>query len=306
MWRWLTEEFAPQFQETWNKIQEIWDRLGKPIFDKVVETLGEVMSEWFIIWNNIKVFFSGVWTAFTALVEGGMKIIRGVIDIVLGLIDGDWKRVWEGIKSVFSGVWTILKGVGEGGMKALWAVIRIVWQFIVNTFKTMVSSVGSITATGFNAVVRIFSNIQVGILNLFRGAGSWLVNAGKSIIRGLINGLKSAIGGVQSTLRGLTSKLPSWKGPPAKDARILTPAGRSIIDGLVDGFEDRIPSVKKTLRGLTGAIAPEVGVDVGVSGGALAAAGGPTVNITNYYPQAQRDSATRDEVAQGIALSGVI
>src|SRR5690606_39579054 len=63
-----------------------------------------------------------------------------------------------------------------------------------------------------------------------------LASAGRDLIAGFISGITSKIGDVQSTLSGLTSKLTDWKGPPKKDAKILTPAGRLLIEGFIKGI----------------------------------------------------------------------
>ena len=73
-------------------------------------------------------------------------------------------------------------------------------------------------------------------------------------IQGLIDGIQSEIGEVKDKLGDLTSKLTSWKGPPKRDATLLTPAGKSIIQGLINGFDARFDDVKASLGKLTTAI----------------------------------------------------
>ncbi|WP_328846114.1 phage tail protein [Streptomyces sp. NBC_00258] len=81
--------------------------------------------------------------------------------------------------------------------------------------------------------------------------GSILMDAGKSLIRGFINGVKSMFGSVKSTLGGLTSSLTSWKGPEDVDKRILSPAGRLVIRGFQNGIDDQIPSLQAQLQAVT-------------------------------------------------------
>ena len=75
-----------------------------------------------------------------------------------------------------------------------------------------------------------------------------------------------------------------------------------IIGGLIEGLEDRYPDVKDSLGALTRGIGNEVRPGDGGLGG-YASGGGPTVNITNYYPVEQPDSAVRDQAASGIRLA---
>ncbi|MFJ5675039.1 hypothetical protein [Streptomyces sp. NPDC093097] len=93
--------------------------------------------------------------------------------------------------------------------------------------------------------------------------GSLLWDAGSSIVRGLIAGIRAAIPGVQSVLAGLTSLIPQWKGPPRRDATLLTPAGRTLIEGLIRGITGSTSSLKSTLGRVTTLIARAIDVNVG-------------------------------------------
>lgn len=81
--------------------------------------------------------------------------------------------------------------------------------------------------------------------------GSTLWNAGSRLVGGFIDGIKSRIGGVKSTLQDLTSKLTSWKGPESLDKKILTPAGEFVMGGFLDGILATIPAIRSALGGFT-------------------------------------------------------
>ena len=88
--------------------------------------------------------------------------------------------------------------------------------------------------------------------------GGVLVSAGASLISGFISGITSKIGAVQSTLSSLTSKLPGWKGPAKKDARILTPAGRLLIEGFIRGIDGTTAKLRSRLEAITKALPANV------------------------------------------------
>lgn len=304
---WWNNEFYPEWQGLWNNIKEVWDRYGKPVFDWIVQKCSEVAGKWEYYWNRIKGIASGVWTAISGVIKGAVQIIKGILDIFLGLVDGDWKRVWNGIKSVFGGVWTALGSLARGGMQVLVNLFRGLGTTLWNLAKSAVQGLFNIWRGMNGTAFSIFRTLISGIGRVFSNAGSILLNAGKRIIDGFINGIKNGFNRVKSTLSNLTNLLPSWKGPAPKDSRILRPAGRLVIEGFDKGLHDSIPNVKKTLKSLTAQVSPDVEYGMNAEGTLHGnKGGGPTVNITNYYPQAQRDSATRDEVARGIALAGVV
>src|SRR5690606_28690460 len=78
-----------------------------------------------------------------------------------------------------------------------------------------------------------------------------LTRAGMQLIQGFINGIVSRIPGVRQELSGLTSMLPSWKGPESADRRLLTPAGEALIEGLIRGIERATPRLRRELQGLS-------------------------------------------------------
>ena len=175
------------------------------------------------------------------------------------------------------------------------------------------------------------------ITGVFSSAGSWLLNAGKNIIKGFLNGITSMFSSVKNKLSSLTSYLPKWKGPEDTDKKILIPAGKFVIGGFKEAMEASYPAVRQSLQGFTKTLAPTVDAGLKVNGltdlkkattplqtdvrsgrpsfsGTISGGGpnrqanlpAPTVNITNNYPVAKPDSAMRDEVAQGIRLAAIV
>ncbi|MDT0473012.1 hypothetical protein RM863_12845 [Streptomyces sp. DSM 41014] len=90
------------------------------------------------------------------------------------------------------------------------------------------------------------------------GIGGALVSAGQDLISGLISGITSKIPSVRSVLSGLTNSLPDWKGPKAKDAKILTPAGRLLIEGLIKGIDGTTAKLRSRLESITKALPANV------------------------------------------------
>ena len=190
------------------------------------------------------------------------------------------------------------------------------------------NSMRAAVSAGVSGVISFVSSLPGRIMGIFSGAGSWLITAGRNIIQGFINGITSMFGAVQSKLSSLTSMLPSWKGPAPVDKVILKDAGQLVMQGFIDGLESQYGAVRKSLQSFTEDlskdVAPEIAASVSTSFekarprkdslNALASSSSVqderrtagTVNITNYYPQAQSDSKTRDDVADGIRLASSI
>lgn len=289
-----------------------------------------------------------------------MTVIQGIINVIMGIITGDWSRAWDGIKQIGSGIWNFIKdsfsafgqaivGIGKAAWNLLGAAISAAWNGIKSGVGAALSWIGSIISSGWSFVKSVTSSMWSGVVstvsswignmmnfitsipskikNIFSNAPSWLWNAGKSIIKGLLDGIGSMFSSVKNKLSSLTNMLPSWKGPAPVDKVLLTPAGEMIMQGLIKGLESQYGAVRSSLQGLTEDLTKPATIGLsadvqplparastGRPNPAPEASGsfdkgsqsGATINITNNYPQAKPDSKTRDEVAQGLRLAAII
>ena len=267
-----------------------------------------------------------------------MRVIQGIVNVVMGIITGNWSQAWNGIKQIGTGVWNYIKsafsnfgqlivGIARAAWNLLGSVISGGWNLIKSGASAAWNGIKSVVSTGVNGVVNFVKNLPNNIKSIFSSAGSWLLSAGKNIIQGFINGLKSMFSSVKSTLGDLTSKLTSWKGPEPVDKVLLTPAGEMIMQGLIKGLESQYGAVKSSLQGLTEDLTKPATIGLSADVQPLPARAstgrpnpapessgsfdkgnpsGATINITNNYPQAKPDSKTRDEVAEGLRLAAIV
>lgn len=209
------------------------------------------------------------------------NIVVPALRVVTALLKGDFSGAWNLAKNTVANVATFI------GQKAqqLGTLIGNAVGTAINWLKGMgsrafsaLSNLGpniasAATGAGGRLVSAISGKISEAIAKLrsvaglarsaLSGLGGVLYSAGASLIQGLINGIQSKISAVQSKLGELTSKLTDWKGPPEKDAKILTPAGELLIEGFIRGIEQRTPLLRTTLEALTRSLA--AGVHVGAA-----------------------------------------
>lgn len=99
-----------------------------------------------------------------------------------------------------------------------------------------------------------------------------LLDAGRSLLRGFLSGIKDVLPDLDDLLGSITSSLPIKKGPPERDATILRPAGRLVLTGFMDGIADQIPALTRQLAGITAGLGGWPSLAGAIpSGGALAA-----------------------------------
>lgn len=312
------------FRNFW---KAVWDGI-KDVVSAVADWFTNTLVPWFqSVWENIKNIVSTVWNTIVQVITTVVNTIKTVITAVITTISAIWSAIWNGIRLVVSTVWNGIVAVVTGTINTIRAVIsrvisgiRNIWSAGWNAVTGIISSVWgrmkSIVSGGVNAVLNTIRRIPSNIRSAFSSAGSWLLNAGKQIIRGLINGIKSMISNVKSTLKSLTNLLPSWKGPESKDKNLLVGAGQLIIQGFVRGLESQYGQVRSSLNELTDSIAtpvlsPKVGTISGSRaqnwGTADATYSAPFANgksqagtVNQYFPNVHDPYASALAAARGL------
>lgn len=113
----------------------------------------------------------------------------------------------------------------------------------VTAATAMVTSVVSLVASLPGKAVAALGNV-----------GTILAAAGRQLIQGFIDGIRSHIPTLDSVLSGITSRVPEKKGPPEKDRVLLEPAGRLVMRGFMRGIDAEAPALDRQLAGLTGMV----------------------------------------------------
>lgn len=147
-----------------------------------------------------------------------MNVINAIITTVLAAVQGDWNGVWSSVGNIITTVWNGIKANVSAAINAVSGVISSVmgsvsanWTGVWNTVKSLVSSVwNGITSTvsnGVNNVMNTVKGIGGKIKGVFSGAGSWLLDAGRNIIMGLVNGVQNAIGAAVNAAKSAASSV---------------------------------------------------------------------------------------------------
>jgi phage-related protein len=235
----------------------------KSIFMSFV-TIVQALWAWFggIITSYVVVALKNLLT----IVRGAFKVLEGIFNVIAGILTGDWSRVWKGIQQIVKGAWTVIKGIVSQGWNIIKTLFKVagaiikgifvgLWNVVKSLAKAGMDKLKSAISDGVKKAIQFFKDLPGKIKSALGNMGKLLLNAGKAVLQGLIDGIQSKFSALKSKLGSVTKLIPSWKGPPKKDAKLLSPAGQSIIDGLIVGMKSREQNVKTTLRGLTSDIA---------------------------------------------------
>ena len=251
-------------------------------WDQFLQGVREVFES---IWNGICEWLGNLFNTLAGLGQAFCDNFGSIITAGLEAVSGFFQNVWNAITSFLSGVWNgIVSGV-TGFMNSVSSTISSIWNSILSTVSSIVNNIWNAVTNAFDNVVQTISRamdrakqgVSNGInnvLNFFRelpgkivsalgNLGGLLVNAGKSIIDGLLNGLRSAVGGVWDFVSGIAGRIASLKGPLPKDRKLLIPAGNAIMEGLGNGLAEGFEPVTKQVSGMAEEISDSMSGKIG-------------------------------------------
>lgn len=234
---------------------------------------------------------SAVWAFTAALLANPITWVVAAFAL-LGVAIYELITHWDKVKEVTQKVWQAIKD---------WIHARI------EDVKTKIHEIGEIpgkvadwfqqtkdaAVRKWNELVDWVRGIPGRISDALGNLGHVLWDAGVSIIKGFLDGLKAKFQDVMSFVGGIGDWIAAHKGPIDYDRTLLTPHGHAIMSGLLSGLQEGGAQVQDYLDDFTGSIgALGTGGTLTVTGGlagpvATAGAGGPAVQVVNVTVQVQ-------------------
>ena len=213
----------------------------KNIWDGVVKMLQGALE---FLWNAVQLLFIG-------------KLIGG-IKSGLSAIVNFFKSSWDNVGGTVGGALNAVLGFITNGLNAAKNFVSDALLRMLNFFMSGWSNMVSATSTGIGNVLSWVGGIPGKISGALSGLGNLLVNAGKAIIDGLLQGLKNAWGAVTSFVGGIADWIAKNKGPIPYDRKLLVPAGEAIMQGLGAGLKGQMSNLLETLHAITGGVTDAV------------------------------------------------
>lgn len=200
----------------------------------------------------------------------GIKAFTGLIIMILGALAvlevfGEWFRVTAGpfvldvLRAIGQAAVDMATFIGVWAKRIIGAIVGFfVWLWgIITTTKNNFSSLTK-GATDMGAkVLGFFKGLPKQISNALGGLGGLLINAGRSLIQGLIDGIRAMIAPLLNLLNWIADRIggvfghsPAIYGP-LKGKGWTTYRGESIMKGLIEGIESQIPALRETTMNAT-------------------------------------------------------
>lgn len=159
------------------------------------------------------------------IIQGAIEYVTGVIDAFIGLITGDWGRFWDGIQQMAKSAVDILGAVIEGGL---------------------------------NLVIDFFIGLPLEIIGALGDTGQMLADAGRKIVQGLINGIKSMVGAAGNAIKGVVDNIRSFlpfspaKQGPFSGRGYTTFSGVALVEDFAAGIRSAAPEAVAAIEDVAG------------------------------------------------------
>lgn len=192
------------------------------------------------------------------------KLLRGVADLIrfIGGAIGWLAGFANVVIALFKGMW--------GGLKAIWQVATDVWSGLKLVGNAVV---GALTANMdkvrplyellkkiFGGLVGNITEIPKKITTALSGAKTLLLQAGKNIVQGLIDGIRNKLGALSTiasqmagTVRSFLPFSPAKQGPLSGSGNPYH-SGQVIAGDLAAGMTSQMPTVHSAAGQLAGAV----------------------------------------------------
>jgi hypothetical protein len=298
----------------WTKFQRAGETSLAAIGAQVLPVLTpivEKMTEWAPVLGPLVIalgaFAAIMWVVNAAMAANPITwIILGIMLLIAAivLLVMNWSTVVDFLTVVWGGFVNWIKSVMDGFL-VWWGTV---WDGFLGFLSDTWNNAGKGISDFVGSIGTFFAEIPGNVQKALADAGTWLFDAGKNIVQGLFDGIKSLAGTIGNFFLSL---LPGWIVEPFKLAldihspsRVFRKLGRQIPAGLMLGVEDGQPAIDGTMAGLVNlppvpaVTAPAYGVRTGGTApgatGAAQASSGFTQN--NYINEA----SNTDEIVQKV------
>nr|DAT29692.1 MAG TPA: tail tape measure protein [Bacteriophage sp.] len=274
-------QYLPQFITS-------FDEILRSLVETISGTMPQVWQKGTEILLNL---IQGLIDNLPAIGSAAIQMISMLIDTIVQNLPGIINAGWQVLTSLALGIIDKLPDL-------LAAAVSLMIQFV----GMIISKLPDILSAGLKILISLVTGILQAIPRLISAVGkigSTLLNgvskinlfdAGKAILTGFLNGLKSVWNGITNFIGGIADWIGKHKGPIEYDRKLLIPHGRAIMDSLDDGLRDKFKDVKQTVGGMAGDIA-------GVFGN-------PNLSTNiEFDRKAMNDSLSIQSIKSGTAMS---
>ncbi|MFD0883567.1 phage tail tape measure protein, partial [Streptosporangium algeriense] len=213
--------------------KELWDQYG----DDVIATVTWLVDTFLSIWN-------GFW----GTVSGALKIAKGVLT-------GDMEEIKAGLRKIWDSLWQAIEDQVTRSISSVKSFASKGWEDLRSDTVAVWNRLTKAVGDGVKDAVKYVQDMPNKIRAVFAGVGTWLLQVGRDLIQGMINGVRAKAGELADSARNVVNSAVT----AAKNAlgihspsKVFEDIGKWTVQGLVIGLtkegENAVSTVEKMVE----------------------------------------------------------
>ena len=224
-------------------ISAVWSGIIQPIlslFMSVAQAVGTFVASVFtaVIGGAFRVMGSVISSIWNGVIKPTWDFFRNAAGLLADVLTGNFANIRNRFSSMGQAISNIVHGVINSAMNFFRSIFENAKRVAASFGQAIGRMVGTVRGK-IGEMMGVLGQIPGKVQGVFASAGSWLVNAGKNIISGLINGIKSMFGQVGNAIGSvMPDKIRGMLG--FMDGGVYMAQGgitRAYIDGGIDKLE---------------------------------------------------------------------
>lgn len=280
MWESIKDTFASVWESMKTGLENSWNAIVS-FLTPIVTTISNIFSpliEFFSgLWEQIKTIAGAAWELIKAAILGPILLLIDLLTGDFGQFKEDLSMIWNTIKDSVSTIVKKMIDIIIGYYTALFDTAKNIFSGLREFLSGMWESIKTTASNAWQSLKdtasRVWGDMVDGVSNLVGDIFSWfdkikdinLLDAGKAIIDGFLNGLKEKYEGVKDFINGIGDWIRENKGPISYDRKLLIPAGNSIMDGLNSGLASGFKDVQDNVSNMANKLDTSFDINARVS-----------------------------------------
>ena len=180
------------------------------------------------------------------VISDAINIITGILNVFLSALRGDWEGAWNGLLNVLKGILDFIVNTITGAFDVVMHIFENLAKMLVDIWNNLWGGIGDFVVGAWNGITKAIGDgvgsavefvksmpgkIKDGLGNL----GGLLLDSGKALIGGFIDGIKSMIGGAKDAVGGVLKAIGDFfphspaKVGPFSGRGYTTHSGKALI-----------------------------------------------------------------------------
>jgi len=224
-------------------ISAVWSGAIQPVlslFMSVVQSVASFVAPIFtaVIGGAFRTMGSLISNVWNGVIKPAWDFFRNAAGLLADVLTGNFSNIRNRFSSMGQAISNIVHGVINSAMNFFKSIFENAKQVAASFGQAIGRMVGTVR-NKIGEMMGVLGQIPGKVQGVFASAGSWLVNAGKNIINGLINGIKSMFGQVGNAIGSvMPDKIRGMLG--FMDGGVYMAQGgitRAYVDGGIDKLE---------------------------------------------------------------------